>query len=88
MEYFRGVAVGAEAYDEFSFAAAKQAWRNGAWRVDPQGRRRFVIMAGAGGIFYGAFGALFAAGPIAVRILAVSAIIYSTVQTVHAFRRA
>lgn len=88
VEHFRGVAMGVEAYDEFSFAGLKQAWRSGAWRTDPQWRRRFIMTCGGLGIFYGGFGILFAAGPVGVRILALCAIIYSTVQTVRAFRRA
>jgi hypothetical protein len=88
VQHFRGIAVGTEAYDEFSFTGLKQAWRSGAWRTDPQWRRRFIMTWGAVGIFYGVFGAMFAAGPIALRILALCAMIYSTVQTVRAFRRA
>ncbi len=83
-----GTARGGAAYDEFSFRAMKEAWQNGAWRVDPFWRRRYLTAFGAALMATGILGACFAAFPPPVKVLLVGAFLYALTRTTWGFRRA
>lgn len=83
-----GMAKGQAAYDEFSFRAMKEAWQNGAWRVDPVWRRRYLTAFGAALMAIGLFGGGFVLGPPPVKVLLGGALLYALTRTTWGFWRA
>ncbi len=83
-----GTAQGRAAYDEFSFRAMKEAWKNGAWRIDPVWRRRYLTALGAALMAVGLFGGSFVLGAPPVKVLTGGALLYATVMISRGFWKA
>lgn len=83
-----GKTAGAEAYDEFSLRAMKEAWRNGMWRRETAWRRRFVTAVGGLMTVAGLFGFFFVLGPPSIKIFTAGALLYALGRTAWSFRRA
>ncbi|MBI3621640.1 MAG: hypothetical protein HY208_05565 [Nitrospirae bacterium] len=83
-----GTAQGQAAEDEFSFRAMKEAWRSGAWRLDPVWRRRYLTTVGAALMAIGLFGGGFVLGPPPVKVLTGGALLYATGMISRGFWKA
>jgi hypothetical protein len=71
-----------------SLAEMKAAWRTGAWRRSPRGRRVFAMAAGALLMVVGVFGIPFVLGSAGIKLLVAAAWAYVAFQLVRGFRRA
>ena len=83
-----GKTAGAQAHEEFSLHAMKDAWRTGAWRRDAQWRRRFVTTAGGLMLVCGGLSFVFVIVPAGIKLLIGGAMLYAFVRLARSLRNA
>ena len=83
-----GPAQGAQAEQQVSLHAMKEAWRSGAWWRDSMWRTLFMMTAGGLMMIFGGFASFVVADPAVVKAFAGGALAYTTFQLIAAVRRA
>jgi len=74
---------------EWTFGEMKAAWRNGAWRRDPDMRQKYIITAGGILFLLSGFSVLFLLfEPPSVKLILGGTVLYAAVRLVRGFRRA
>lgn len=85
--WFRGRSVEFRGEDEFSYRAAREAWRSGAWRRDATWRRRYVAVAGGLATVCGAFGIALVLSPAGIKLLLIVTLAYALARGAWSARR-
>jgi hypothetical protein len=83
---FRGRSVEFSGEDTFSYRAAREAWRSGAWRSDGTWRRRYLALAGGLATVCGAFGIALVLVPAGIKLLLIAALVYALVRSAWSAR--
>lgn len=81
-----GKTAGAQAHDEFSLHAMKEAWRTGAWWRHAQWRRRFVTTAGGLLLLCGVLSVVIVLAPAGLKLLIGGALLYALGRLARSLR--